>query len=249
NDPEDPRVWWNGVVYFEFPLDSSSPSRVDNVAPSVGGWGLRLSNGSTIPNPVYSHEKGTSIATNQPLYVKGHYNADGAQTSDGATEPDDDANFAHMNEEAPAALIADAITLLSDNWDDVKSNKGLSSRIPASHLEISAALLTGLVPSGKENGNSYSGGVENFPRFLEEWGGDVTIRGSIVSLFESEVADQKWDEDAYSAPSRDWGFHSKFAEGYYPPGTPNTRTYRRLNYREIDAEEYAAALELIDNEF
>ena len=165
------------------------------------------------------------------MYVEGNYNADGDLNTDSPTEPDDPESFGNpgANSEAPAALIADAITFLSENWDDANSNSALSER-KASNTEVSAAIMTGVVPSGKDGQSSYSGGVENLPRFLEDWKTDpvtFAIRGSMVALFESEVANEGWGKsDVYRAPQRAWGFHSRFGEGELPPGTPFSRVYR-----------------------
>lgn len=235
-----PENWWNGVVYVEFP-DGASVTRNDNVQPGVDGWGLKLKNAQQIPNPSFAHSEsiyGTSFATNNVLYLEGHFNADGSQSTGSATEPDS----ASVIDEPPAAIAADAINILSANWDDAESGKDLNDR-QAYFTEISAALLTGLVPSGKNGSSTYSGGVENFPRFLEKWNGQFRLRGSIVSLFESEIATEPWGSSGvYRAPNRDWGFNSNFAQGYYPPGTPNTRTYRRIDFRDLAETEYTAEI-------
>lgn len=159
-------------------------------------------------------------------------------------------NFAGVGREAPAALIADSLTFLSGNWRDDKSNKSMSNRI-ATDTEVSAAILTGLVLSGESGSARYSGGVENFPRFLENWSGkSLRIRGSMVALFESEVGTRAWGYgDVYSPPNRDWGFHLKFAEGYLPPGTPNTRRYRAVDFQLVDKATYEGHVERIKTYF
>ena len=81
-----------------------------------------------------------------------------------------------------------------------------------------------------------SGGAHNFPRFLEYWSSELTIRGSLVALFESEVHRLSMPTDSghyYNPPTRDWGFNENFRNGNYPPGTPNTRTYRRVSLEDI----------------
>lgn len=252
---EAPSEWWNGVVYVEFPQQNSTSTREDNVNPANQGWGLKLINGKTIPNPEFTHSDdiyGTTIATNQMMYVQGHYNADGNMSTGTPFEPDNPDSFAIAEgQEAPAALIADAITFLSEGWVDSNSdNDDLSTRV-AQPTEVSAAILTGLVPSGETGSNSYSGGVENFPRFLEKWKGiDFMVRGSIVALFESEVATEPWGKsDVYSAPNRKWGFNQKFAEGYLPPGTPYIRSYRGRDFKLLSATEYADHVNRIKNFF
>lgn len=243
-----PDTWWNGVVYVEFP-EQPDPGRKDGIVPSVDGWGLKLTNGSQIPNPSFAHSNsiyGTTFATNNVMYVQGHFNADGDPNTGTSTDPDVDSVLT----EPPAALAADAINILSSNWDDAYSGRSKGDR-QAAFTEFSAAILTGLVPSGKTGASSYSGGTENFPRFLESWSGDtLRMRGSIVSLFESEIATEPWgSSDVYDAPNRDWGFHSKLREGYYPPGTPNTRTYRRIDFKDLTADEYNAALAFLQTNY
>jgi hypothetical protein len=180
-----------------------------------------------------------TVATNAPMYVQGNYNADGDSSTGTSTEPD----VSDPTVEPPAALVADAITILSNSWDDKDSVKGSSSRKTSAFTEVSAAILTGLVPSDKNGWDNYSGGVENFPRFLEVWNTTLRYRWSMVALFESEVATEPWGKsNVYGAPGRDWGFNSLFSQGFYPPGTPNTRQYDRVNYRSMSKAEYDAAL-------
>lgn len=242
HDGSKPSDWWNGVVYVEFPQQELESSRTDYVNPAKSGWGLKLVNGDVIPNPNFGHSQdvyGTSVATNQMMYIQGDYNSDGSTDTGSPTQADDSTTFGQQQQEAPAALIADSITFLSDNWDDSKSSQGGRN---ASDTEVSAAIMTGLVPSGETGSNSYSGGVENFPRFLESWSDDtLTMRGSIVALFESEVATERWGKGGvYSAPKREWGFHEKFSEGFLPPGTPNSRGFRGRDFTDLTASEYAS---------
>lgn len=233
-----PEKWWNGVVYVAF--DTGSTTGDDGVNPArYNDWGVQLTNGGSIPNPSFAQSDGiygTTIATNNPIYIHGNYNADG-NFSTGADGNADSAS------EPPAAVIGDAVTILSNNWQNYDSDESLSSRY-ASNTEVSAAIMSGLVPSDNSNNNTYSGGVENFPRFLENWSGRTfRYRGSIVSLYESEVATEPWGGgDIYGAPNRDWSFDKKFGTGKYPPGTPNTRTYRRINFRELNKSEWESEI-------
>lgn len=221
----DPATEWNGVVYVE--------------SMNTTNTGVRLFNGGSIPSR--GPEAGLTIATNNALYVQGNFNADGVIPS-----TQELIRLPESANEPPAALVADAITILSNAWNDANSDKAVSHRV-ASDTEIAAAFLTGIVPTNKGNNNRYSGGVENLPRFLENWSGKrLGYRGSMVVLFESEVATQPWNGSAsvYSPPIRVWGFNQLFQQGVYPPGTPNTRTYRRVAFRDISKAEYDAAVAL-----
>lgn len=258
-DPKNPANWWNGVVYVETPLQAVAPKK-DGIVPAVNNWAVKLTNGSQIPNPDFALKKdifGTTMATNGPLYVHGNYNADGnfaegnEYTVDGPRDdsynPYREAPGASQGKyvEAAASLVADAITVLSNNWVDSNSTLAQADR-QASQTEISAAFVSGIVPSGKpgyDTSRFYSGGVENFPRFLETWGNNrnFVYRGSMVALYESEVAKGRWGKgNVYSPPARKWGFNTLFQEGKYPPGMPITRTYKRINFKWLTKTEFDA---------
>ena len=50
----------------------------------------------------------------------------------------------------------------------------------ATNTTVNAGIISGIVPSGS---GYYSGGVENFPRFLEDWSGKTfTYYGSMLEL-------------------------------------------------------------------
>ena len=240
-----PRNWWNGIVYVQFPQKGKRSTRPDNVNPAgASDWGVKLVNGDVIPNPNFARNKdlyGTSIATNLPMYVEGNYNSDGNLGTGSPTEPDNDTTYNQAGQETPAALAADAITFLSENWNDANSDGNLGNRV-AAPTEVSAAILTGLVPSGKNGSDSYSGGVENFPRFLEDWKGkEFRMRGSIVAMFESEVATEAWGKtDVYKAPERQWGFHNEYAGGGGPRGGPFAPIFRARDLRILGQSEYQA---------
>jgi hypothetical protein len=164
--------------------------------------GVRVVNGQLLP-PL-----GLTIATPQPLYVKGHFNA-----------PDDIVGTSSTMLAKPASLVGDAITILSSNWNDANSAQPLSAR-PAADVTINAAFLGGITETA--NG-FYSGGVENFPRFMEDWSGKkVTYNGSMVVMFPSRIAVGPWGQDAvYVPPMRDWTFDRNFLDvDKLPPATP-----------------------------
>ena len=61
-------------------------------------------------------------------------------------------------------------------------------------------------------GSNYSGGVENFPRFLEDWTGkSFTYYGSMVELYPSGQATGVWGSgNVYNPPNRNWYFDTNF---------------------------------------
>lgn len=200
----------NTVLRAVLARDLSSIYIVDNrTQTSSTEAGVRLVNGQTLPNG------GLTIATPDPVYVKGNYNAPAAALGTSDTSGT-----------KPASIIADAITILSTAWSDSNSGKSISNR-NASDTTVNAAFLAGIVPS---DGSHYSGGVENFPRFLEEWSGDTfTYNGSMVVMFESQYAVADWGgSDVYGAPNRNWAFDLNFMDATkLPPGTPSILTVIR----------------------
>jgi hypothetical protein len=121
----------------------------------------------------------------------------------------------------PASLIADAVTVLSENWNDVRSTNAVASRV-ALPTTVNAAFLTGVVETTR---GSYSGGMENFPRFLETWGAAnvFTYNGSMVKMFPSLYATNAWGKaNVYSPPKRNWAFDLNFNDATkLPPLTPS----------------------------
>jgi hypothetical protein len=146
---------------------------------------------------------GLTVATPNPVYVWGNYN-----TAD-----------------VPASILCDAIDILSGSWSDSNSSKGIGSRV-ASSTTINAAFYTGNVPT---SGESYSGGLENLPRFLEDWSSATfTYKGSMVCMFASQYATGPWANASYNPPTRVWSFDTQFLySSTLPPGTPSLQTVVR----------------------
>ena len=166
---------------------------------------VRVRNGLVLP-PL-----GLTVASASPIYVLGHYN----QTNV--------ANLGTANTftTLPASLVGDAITILSVNWNDANSHLALASR-GASPTTVNAAFLAGAVETA--NGN-YSGGMENFPRFLETWGlaNALTYNGSMVKMFPSLYATNIWGlGNVYNPPKRNWAYDVNFNDpAKLPPLTPS----------------------------
>jgi hypothetical protein len=179
--------------------------------------GVKVVEGSTLPS------LGLTVTTPNPLYVQGNYNATGSDVGKNETK-----------NAKPASLIGDSINILSTAWSDANSSLGIASR-KASDTTVNAALLGGIVPSG---GGYYSGGVENFPRFLEDWGSrTLTYNGSMVVMFNSKSATAPWGgSDVYSPPARNWAFDINFLDATkLPPGTPEVRAIIRSEWAAIRA--------------
>jgi hypothetical protein len=233
---------WTGIVYVEVsggpttdPITGATNSAT--IANSTQ-TSVRIINGTGKVPSYGSATEGLTIATNAPVYIKGNYNADGTTSTsspNSATTPE--------TGEYPAAIVGDAVTILSKDFNDSTSLSTLNPTATTSTIEISAALLTGLTPTNKTGTGTTSGGAHNLPRFLENWSSKSTfIRGSLVALYESRVFTEPHNSSSYySPPTRNWGFNTLFRDGRYPPGTPRVMSYRRVDFTDLTAAEYATA--------
>jgi len=188
---------------------------------------IRVVNGARmLPS---SEPYGFTLATAQPLYIQGDYNVMNAFGSS-----IDSPSVVYTE---PAALIADSISVLSDNWADANSSTSHTSTDTSggptvTTTEINAACIAGIVPStnnAASTANGYSGGVENYFRLLENWSSATFwYNGSIVALFPSKYATNCWQQTGnyYTAPTRKWAFDTNFAGGFnLPPLTPTVANY------------------------
>jgi hypothetical protein len=133
----------------------------------------------------------------------------------------------------PASLVADAITILSKDWVDTDGALPVASRI-ASSTTVNAALLTGSVDT---TAGKYSGGMENFPRFLETWGSSAifTYNGSMVKMFPSQYATAPWGKaNVYAPPARNWAYDLNFNQApKLPPLTPCVQKVIRARWTSM----------------
>lgn len=170
----------------------------------------RLVNGSVLNG-------GLTVCTKNPLYVQGDYNSVSKK---------------------PAAVMTDAMTILSNGWNDGDGTLGINdpSR-QASATTVNVSYLTGNVHS---QGSNYSGGFENLPRFLENWDGiEFKWKGSAIDLWESEEANGHWSYGSYyTAPNRNWEFDTDLLDpANLPPGTPLISVVQKTAWREIVASQ------------
>lgn len=118
----------------------------------------------------------------------------------------------------------------------------LPAGTPANTMIVQAAVLAGNSRTCNEGdvacSGPYGGGLENFPRFLEDWGGGKTMQyaGSLVSLFGSRYSNVRgWSwRTYYGAPTRDWSFDTRFSDPMQlPPGTPVVTNITQTAYRPV----------------
>jgi hypothetical protein len=199
---------FNGIVFIYDNSNTPSSRR-----------GVRLLNGSKIPST------GLTVASLNPVYVQGNFNTGGSPPSNG--NPGDPTTPQVTGyTRAPCSIITDALNILSNSWNDANSFAGTSSRV-ASNTTVNTAILAGIVPSAPPGGNgSYSGGAENFPRFLEDWSSAVlTYYGSMVELYQSQQSTGEWGKaNVYVPPTRRWYFDKNF-KTTPPPGSLMVYSY------------------------
>jgi hypothetical protein len=135
---------------------------------------------------------------------------------------------------------------LGQGYADVIIPRTLSD---ARNTRVNAIVVSGLLPS--RDGQSY-GGLHNFPRFLEEWGGDrLFFSGSFLQLNFSNYATGPYEQEGwepgqpvtaaepiphYIPPTRLWGYD--VALQFAPAGPAATRfvspsTRRNEFYTEL----------------
>ena len=200
--------------------------------------GVRLINGTALPG-IYdsttpTNTKGFTLASENGVYIKGNYNATGAgvSSSSAVTPPE---NYSPQNtaNHIPAAIVSDAVTVLSNSWNDSESFAtpfDSNSRV-ASDTVLRFAMLSGDSITGRSTFYSPSyfgqlnGGAHNFKRFLETWRNKrLNYTGSLINLFNSRNNSGflKCCNTVYVPPVRDWTFDGAFlSPTRLPPGTPN----------------------------
>jgi Tfp pilus assembly protein PilX len=182
---------------------------------------------------------GTTIASENPVYVQGNYNAN--NTGFGTA-------FNGVNE-AAAAVIADAVTLLSVSYSDLRSLQNptnLGNR-PGSTSYYRLAIAGGKninfkapqvigAPWTSSDDYGTDGGVHNFLRYVENWSGATSnYEGSLVSFYYSRqaVGVFKCCTVVYSAPQRKYAFDTNFTDpSKLPPGTPRFQDIDNLGYHQ-----------------
>ena len=182
---------------------------------------------------------GFTVASENPVYVQGNYNSDNTDPFWNNPPP---AVVADINHSA-AAVISDAVTLLSNNWSDTNSMLNplnLAGRAPNTPTYYRLAIAGGKninfpQPAGTGQDFGTDGGVHNFLRYIETWGGSggLFYRGSLVSLYYSQYATGtfKCCNLVYGPPPRNYYFDSAFLDpAKLPPGTPMLQDVVNLTY-------------------
>jgi len=206
------------IIYIYDTSNSSSARRA-----------IRIKNGSKIPSG------GLSVASNNAVYLQGDFNTGGTGStvrSDNPANFNSDGTYSNPSNppnpmvsgynRAPCAILADAVNLLSNSWNDANSGS-----VPAaSPTTFNTAIVAGIIPTNTYGDGAYSGGAENFPRFLENWTNKtLTYYGSMVELYQSKQSTGEWGKaNVYVPPTREWYFDTNF-KITPPPGSLMVYSY------------------------
>ena len=186
--------------------------------------GIRLKNGSELP------KTGLTVASENPIYIMGDYNTGGGDPK----------------KKVPAAIMGDAVYILSNNWEknnyDKKTKDDTDER-PAADTTVNAAVMLGPHAEAILNDDdSTNGYFENIFRFLEDWrqgapfptsSTNFTYSGSIVSLWHSMQATAPFVQTpGYRTPPNRWWSYDTLFDTQLPPGTPMGIIYMRGQWSE-----------------
>ncbi|HEX6824467.1 MAG TPA: PilX N-terminal domain-containing pilus assembly protein [Candidatus Sulfotelmatobacter sp.] len=190
---------------------------------------------SYLPRRPDNGQGGFTVVSENPVYVQGNYNSGPSDPIWGGGS--------NTTPHAAAAIIADTVTVLSNNWSDANSltnPTNLGGR-PATTSYYRVAVAAGKnVPfpqpgwAAKDFGTD--GGLHNFLRYLENWGGQqLYYNGSLVSMYYSEynTGTFKCCTVVYSPPTRNYSFDTLFLNpANLPPGTPTFQDVVNLSYHQ-----------------
>jgi Tfp pilus assembly protein PilX len=210
---------------------------------------------------------GITVASENMVYIWGNYNTTGINTAPAGgvsclNDPTEDCYY--TGDQIPASIVCDAFFPLSKTWFDSLSAlypDNLGNRRADRSLggvtdetSLRAGIIAGnnlsalSAGSGGPDAGNYSsdpnanesrlnGGMHNFPRFLENWGGQrYNLVGSLIPLYHSTQAMGQYNANStiYSPPIRDWAFDITFRQpDRLPPGTPQFQYIESTAFRQV----------------
>lgn len=207
-----------------------------------------------------SQTKGITVATENMAYIWGNYNTTGitCQPSGGATLNDPSLTCRYAGNQIPTSIVSDALFPLSKTWFDAESalypdntnlrlaDRNLISGTLTGETAVRSAIIAGNNLSALEgtpdagnfsnNESRLSGGMHNFPRFLENWSNRWNFVGSLVPLYHSTQAVGQYNANStiYGAPIRNWAFDDSFRDpNRLPPGTPMFQYIEPTGFRQV----------------
>ncbi|QHU99304.1 hypothetical protein BWK47_03600 [Synechocystis sp. CACIAM 05] len=194
----------NGLVFHATVSAGATPNPNTNASP----YGFVLVGGRQLPGLAETTNNfdptGLTFVSDQAVYVVGNYNTVNWQ---------------------PASVLADSLNVLSRLRlnNDFQLNKASLTTAPVSEdTTVNTAFLAGTDITNSTLTPGYNGGLENYPRFHENWGGrTLTYRGSFVSTGLPERVTGRWSNQVYGAPNRDWRYDTRFNNAKnLPPLSP-----------------------------
>jgi hypothetical protein len=221
------------VTNWSSPLDSTArpwtavtPAVAQVNPPRFFRRALKLTNGGlgNIISP------GLTVAAENPVYIQGNYNAN----SSGFGNP-------HV----ACSVIADAVTMQSNNWSDYRSFQ--YPHDPAQRDGTATWFRTAVLAGNARSfpyptaGSPYvifgtDGGMHNFLRLLEDWSGTMYYRGSMAALYHNRqgTGTFKCCVNVYYPSTRDWEFDTDFLNiNLLPPRTPMFRDVNSLGFTQV----------------
>ncbi len=217
--------------------------------------GMSAANISYLPGSVAAPAtSGFTVASEEPVYVYGNYNT-------GPADPLWANPSVPTAQHAAASIMADSVTLLTNQWRDIDSlNFPATLNCAAGAAERCGGTINGInfangyyrmaIASGKSipfpnpayagaNAKDFGtdGGMHNFLRYLEDMGNiSINYSGSMVSLYYSQYATGafKCCGVVYQPPQpRNYNFDVLFLNpANLPPGTPAFQDIVNLSYHQ-----------------
>jgi hypothetical protein len=200
---------------------------------------LKLTNGAIVGGVRQIVAPGLTIATENPVYIQGDWNA----STGGFTSATD------VAQHVATSVIADAVTLLSSAWNDNLSfsQPYAPGNRPRATSFVRVAIISGKGPAFPQpsqpapggGGNAWDfgtdGGAHNFLRFLEGGGGTLNYRGSIATFYYNRqgIGTYKCCSTVYSPPTRAFAFDLDFLDpNRLPPLTPVFRDLNTIGFSQ-----------------
>jgi hypothetical protein len=204
------------------------------------------------------------------VYTWGNYNTTGITgiPAGGSTLN----NGGYTGAQVPSSIVCDAIFPLSKTWFDglsamfpegsseARNMAGEPFRMADENLPsitqgtaVRAGIIAGTTisslngtPGRTASGSRGSGGIINYPRFLEIWNAEYpadnyienawSCTGSFIPLFHSTQAISQWEKETsviYMPPLRNWSFDGTFLDpNKLPPGTPFFQYVQGSGFRQ-----------------
>lgn len=236
------------VVASGSPTPTAHPQELRENPPLLFRRALKLVHADTISlGTCNTVSCGLTIAAENPVYVQACYNNPGKCNM---------TSVSWSTTSVGASIVADAVTLLSDTWNDVNSfafpygkysggynvtNGGRNATASATTYRVAVAAGKGIpfkqpTFTGVANDYGTDGGAHNFLRYIENWTGTLYYEGSIVSMYYSHQAQglYKCCTVVYSPPTRGYQFDTNFlTPSLLPPLTPMLRSVNTIGFTQM----------------